>query len=76
VHHLIEKRFKALFGQKARDMLSIVVSPEQHQKFTNAWRALIGYGTGTANATRESVEAAAREIYKGYDDILRALGLM
>jgi hypothetical protein len=38
VHHLIEKRFKGLFGESAGQMLSQVLSPENHQAFTNAWR--------------------------------------
>jgi len=74
-HHLIEKRFKGLFGESAGKMLSQVLNPETHQAFTNAWRKLIPYGEGTANATRETVLNAAREVYKEFPDILKALGL-
>ena len=74
-HHLIEKRFKGLFGESAGQMLSQVLSPENHQAFTNAWRQLIPYGEGTANATRETVLNAAREVYREFPDILKALGL-
>jgi hypothetical protein len=74
-HHLIEKRFKGLFGESAGQMLSQVLSPENHQAFTNAWRQLIPYGEGTANATRETVLNAAREVYREFPDILKVLGL-
>jgi len=56
-------------------MLSQVLSPENHQAFTNAWRQLIPYGEGTANATRETVLNAAREVYREFPDILKVLGL-
>lgn len=75
VHHLIEKRFAKVLGQKAGQMASMVVNPKQHQIFTNAWRKAIPYGSGTANATSESVKAAARKIYANYPMILEALGL-
>lgn len=80
VHHLIEKRFASLLGQNADDMLSIVVTQSEHQVFTNAWRAEIGYNGSksvltTGAATLNDVENAARKIYKDYPDILKALGL-
>ena len=61
--------------------LSIVVTPAEHQKFTNAWRGVIGYigdkgkdiYTNTANKT--DIENAAREIYKSAPKILKAMGL-
>jgi len=78
VHHLIEQRFADVMEQNPNDMLSIVLTPEEHQEFTNAWRAEIGYGTGvgqTGTATQERVIEAARNIYRNYPDILKALGL-
>jgi hypothetical protein len=74
-HHLIEKRFASLLGQKAAEMLAIAVTPAEHQAFTNAWRAAIPYGRGTAAATQEQVLNAARQIYAKYPAILQALGL-
>jgi len=73
-HHLIESRFKDVMKVKTGDMLSIAVTPAEHQVFTNAWRKEIAYGT-SASATRTRVEAAARRVYADYPDILRALGL-
>jgi hypothetical protein len=74
-HHLIEKRFAGVMGQKQGQMLAVPLSPTEHQVFTNAWRAEIPYGSGTANATRETVEAAARKIYADFPEYLAALGL-
>lgn len=74
-HHLIENRFATLMGQTARQGLSVAVTPAEHQVFTNAWRAAIPYGAGTANATVEQVLNAARQIYSDYPSILSALGL-
>ena len=75
VHHLIEKRFAVLFEVSPKEMLSIVLTKAEHLIFTNEWRALIPYGEGTANATKEVVERAAKQIYKNYPEILKALGL-
>ena len=81
VHHLIEKRFAQLFGKNADDMASVVLTKEEHQVFTNAWREAIPYATEgavgltTKTATPEIVEQAARNIYKEYPEILKALGL-
>jgi RHS repeat-associated protein len=74
-HHLIEQRFATLMGQNVRQMLSVAVTPAEHQAFTNAWRAAIPYGAGTANATRQQVLSAARQIYANYPAILQGLGL-
>jgi hypothetical protein len=74
-HHLIEQRFAQLLGAEAGEMASIALTRAEHQAFTNAWRAAIPYGEGTANATVDQVMNAARQIYQQYPTILRALGL-
>lgn len=74
-HHLIERRFSALFGGNQGAMKSIAVTRQEHQAFTNAWRNKIPYGTGTAASTKASVQQAARNIYKDHPRILKALGL-
>jgi hypothetical protein len=73
-HHIIEKRFAALLGEKASGMASVAVTSSEHAAFTNAWRAAISYGRGTASASKESVLKAARQIYREYPAILKALG--
>lgn len=74
-HHLIEQRFAKMLGVKPGDMASIALTPAEHQVFTNAWRQAIPLGQGTANATRDQVMNAAKQIYKEYPDILKSLGL-
>lgn len=82
VHHLIEQRFAKLFGQKADDMASIVVTQEEHKIFTKAWSDRIGRdGWKTTEFTTSTVPNqqyvldVAKDIYKDYPEILKALGL-
>lgn len=62
-------------------MLSIVVTDAEHIKFTVAWRCAIGYSTdinaliNTRTALKPDIEVAAKQIYKDYPEILKALGL-
>ncbi len=74
-HHLIEKRFAATLGLKEGEMTAIALTKAEHQALTNAWRQAIPYGKGTDNATKAEIESVAREIYKSYPEILKALGL-
>ncbi len=79
-HHLIEKRFANILGEKASQMASIALTKAEHQIFTKAWRAEIGYKGSkslitTANATAKDIYNAAKKIYKDYPEILKVLGL-
>ncbi|MCX7385293.1 MAG: hypothetical protein NTX48_01400 [Planctomycetales bacterium] len=80
VHHLIEERFAAVMGQKSGGMLSVVLTPKEHQAFTNAWRdrfprlGQAGHIPYT-DLSPQQIEDAAREIYAGFPEILKALGL-
>lgn len=74
-HHLIEQRFSGVMEQNPMKMLAIAVTPAEHQAFTNAWRRLIPYRQGTADATPQLVRDTARQIYSQYPEILKALGL-
>ncbi|CAA9194595.1 hypothetical protein [Flavobacterium collinsii] len=61
-------------------MEAIAVTAEEHQIFTNAWRAEIGYKSDkalirTTNATKDQIQSAAKKVYKDYPQILKALGL-
>ncbi len=61
-------------------MLYIVLTKEEHQAFTNAWRKAIPYNNSkgkvnTDTAKPEDVMRAAKAIYKKYPEILKALGL-
>jgi hypothetical protein len=75
-HHLIEQRFAKTLALDAKEMLSVAVTKEEHQAFTNAWRAAIKYGAdGTGKATRDEIMDAAKSIYANHPDIPKALGL-
>ena len=80
VHHLIERRFHEVMGQEPGEMLSIVLTPTEHQKFTNAWHAHFPRLREAAHIpynelSPKQIEEAAREIYAGFPEILKALGL-
>lgn len=77
-HHLLEQRFLGKMEGDPRMKLTIALTEAEHQKFTNAWREKIPYGTkGTWSSSvgRTEVISAARKIYEGYPAILKALDL-
>jgi hypothetical protein len=76
-HHLIEKRFANCFipPLNVNKMLSVALTKEEHQIFTNAWRKAIPYGTKYSPAMERLVKETAKEIYKNYPEILKALKL-
>ena len=74
-HHIIEQRFLPALqklGLSANKMLSVAVTPEEHQKFTNAWRSAFAYGTDYANLTISEIWKAAQQIYAEYPELLKA----
>jgi len=73
-HHLFEKRFANLLGQKVSKMSSIALTKAEHQAFTNAWRQAIPYGRGTITATSEQVMATANKIYSQLPEVVGWLG--
>ena len=78
VHHLIEKRFASKLGLKEDDIPSIVLTKEEHKKFTAAWREAIGYNRSgaditTDDATKEVILNAAKKIYKDYTEIFKTI---
>jgi len=83
VHHLIEQRFAQKLGLDPASIPSIVLTREEHQAFTSAWRNAIGYDNmgsaiRTSTATLEDVWMAAQSVYRDYPELLdavrRALG--
>ena len=56
-------------------MASIVLTPDEHQVFTNAWRAEMPYIDGTRGATPDEIMSAARNVYENYPEIKKVLGL-
>ena len=80
VHHLIEKRFATTLQVDEKDMAAIVLTPEEHQLFTQKWRNLIGYSNSNADivtetASVEDIKKAARKVYEDYPEILALLEL-
>ncbi len=78
VHHLIEQRFAQRLGLEPGDIPSIILTQEEHLRFTSAWRQRIGYSGDptsitTANATIQDIWAAAQRIYANYPDLLEAV---
>jgi hypothetical protein len=79
-HHLIEQRFASVLGQSAtqtRQWLSVAVTPEEHQVFTNAWRNAIGYinsnnPLNTGTATIDDLWRVAQDVYGKYPALLDA----
>lgn len=78
---LIERRFAKTLGVKEDEMQAIALTKSEHQQFTNRWRELIGHDDDisaivkTSTATVEQIYNAAKEVYKDYPTILKALGL-
>jgi len=81
VHHLIEQRFAPRLGQstaQAQHWLSVAVTPEEHQIFTNAWRNATGYSNQALEWTTNNVNPVilwikAQEIYADYPALLDAV---
>ena len=78
VHHLIEQRFARKLGIKEADIPSIVLTKDEHRKFTNAWKDKIGYnGTNmditTWNATKTDILNLAIDIYEDYPEIVNLI---
>lgn len=61
-------------------MAAIVLTPEEHQLFTQKRRNLIGYSNSNADivtetASVEDIKNAARKVYEDYPEILALLEL-
>ena len=54
-------------------MLAVVLTHAEHVPFTNAWANAIP--NGTRNVSVAQVNAAAKQIYADYPEILQALAL-
>lgn len=77
VHHIVEQRFAPNLALKVREMLSVVLTPDEHQVFTNAWRTALGYNNSgrtpvTDTATVQQIWEAAIKVYNQYPTLLDA----
>ena len=76
-HHIIEQRFAPGLGLNPGQMASVVLTPEEHQIFTNLWRSYIGHNGDnisitTATATLNDIWFAAQQVYADYPELLEA----
>ena len=72
-HHIIEQRFAKELGLDKRAMLSVAVTKEEHQVFTNMWRKSFPYGEKLEKLSKERIASEAQKIYKNYPEILKAV---
>ena len=72
-HHLIEKRFANQLNLDPKKMNAITLTKEEHQKFTNAWRQLIPYGTDYTELSVEEIWEVAQNIYAEHPELLKAV---
>jgi hypothetical protein len=70
-HHIIEKRFAPILNLDERWILSVALSPQEHEVFTKLWRAAIPYGT-SRSVTVERVWQVAQSIYAHHPELLDA----
>lgn len=52
------------------DMLSVVLTKEEHRVFTRRWRNAIAYGTIYSEVTRSQLWNAAKNVYIDHPDLL------
>jgi RHS repeat-associated protein len=71
VHHIIEKRFVSSLNLDARWIPSVALTSQEHQVFTNLWRAAIPYGT--KSVTVQQVWEAAQWVYMRHPELLDAV---
>ena len=70
VHHLIEKRFLAVeeigdIFASSGEMPSVILTKEEHQIYTNAWRSRFSYGSDYNNITYGSIIDFCKSEYNG-----------
>lgn len=71
-HHIIEQRLVKHLGIDVDTMLSVAVTREEHQKFTNAWRKAFAHGSDYSEITIDDLWREAQKIYENYPDLLDA----
>ena len=59
-------------------MPSIVLTKEEHLKFTAAWKDAVGYVNSkktlnTQTANRDAILEAARKLYQDYPELLKVI---
>lgn len=75
IYHLIERRFHGVLRATPRQMLCIVLTPEERRRFDSAWDAELPRRCAHENVEPRHVLQAARTIYANYPALLEALGI-
>ena len=71
-HHIIEQRLVKHLGIDPSEMLSVTLTKDEHQIFTNAWRTYYPYGMDYSILTKEDLWQTAQKIYQDYPELLDA----
>lgn len=71
-HHIIEQRLVKHLGIDLGSILSVALTPAEHQRFTNAWRAIFKYGMDYSKLSKDDIWKAAQKVYKDYPELLKA----
>ena len=73
-HHIVESRFLKGKNIKTSTALSVAVTKQEHQKFTNHWRQLFEYGKyNYTEIGRDEIWKAAQKVYADYPELLSAV---
>ena len=73
-HHLLEQRLCKALGVSIDDMISVVLTKDQHTVFTKLWRELVPYGTNYGKFAKwEDVREIARKVYADYPELFALL---
>ena len=63
VHHVIEKRFSALFKIDKDLFLSVPIDKDLHKTITKRWRNVCKYGFNYKNITKKEMKSYIRAVY-------------
>ena len=69
---MLEQRIAKEFKINTNNLMSTIVTKEQHQTFTKAWRSTFSYGTDYSAISWERYVNAGKSIYANYPDMLNA----
>ena len=73
-HHLLEQRFCRAMGLNVDDMISVVLTKEQHSVFTKLWRDAVNYiGDYSDYKNWASIREIAKEVYADYPELFMLL---
>ena len=70
----MEQRLCKALGVSIDDMISVVLTKDQHAVFTKLWRDFVPYGTNYSKFVKwEDVREIARKVYADYPELFALL---